>query len=82
MSARLETFVRWQRRPQLVVPNLCATPYLASFVPECIRNLNQILLLVSDIRNQLSGTTCRRSVRRDFARRTWSGADCTDRTLC
>ena len=49
MIARLGIFVHWRLRLQLVVPNLCAKPCLASCVPVCIRNPTQILHSVRNV---------------------------------
>lgn len=47
--ALLGTFVHWRLRLQLVVPNLCVKPCLASFAPVYTRNPTQILHIVSEV---------------------------------
>jgi hypothetical protein len=49
MIARWGIFVHWRLRLQLVVPDLCAKPCLASFVPEYIRNPTQTLRIISNL---------------------------------
>lgn len=49
MIAQLVIFVHWRLRLQLVVPDLCAKPCLASSVPVRIRNPNQILHIISNM---------------------------------
>jgi hypothetical protein len=67
MIAQLVIFVHWRLQLQLVVPDLCVKPCLASFVPVYIRNPNQILHIISNIQKNSQPETYQRNGRKGFA---------------